>query len=170
MHENKLEWMHVLLVPVIGYQLRVKLAKHNCNSFTNTQIDAANVSEIIFNNKRRLSDSNSSLSKRSKLSTVRKPLSEDETKIFYDKLSKAKAKPAVLKITMPYAEELVPKLSNTSFPTPISELYNSDMLSCDYIQLLSECEKVFEKLKVCKLLIIILLHMLIIDNKRSCHC
>ena len=49
---------------------------------------------------------------------------------------------------MPYAKEFVPRLSNAKFPNPITELYNPKMLSSDYIQLLTECEKVFEEIKV----------------------
>ena len=80
------------------------------------------------------------------LSSIRDPPSEEDWKTFFQKISKAEAKPAILKITMPYAEEFVPRLSKTQFPIPITELYNPKMLGSDYIELLSECEKAFQDL------------------------
>ncbi|XP_019858639.1 PREDICTED: uncharacterized protein LOC109586852 [Amphimedon queenslandica] len=67
---------------------------------------------------------------------------------FLQKISKGKERPAILKITMPYAEEFIPRLSDTRFPSPITELYNPKMLDSDYIELLSECDKVFQELKI----------------------
>jgi hypothetical protein len=68
--------------------------------------------------------------------------------MFYEKINKAEMKPAILKITLPYAEDFIPILSNNEFPIPIVELYNPEMLHVDYLQLLSECEKVFETIVI----------------------
>ena len=68
--------------------------------------------------------------------------------MFFEKISKAKARPAIMKITLPYAQEFIPTLSNDKFPTPISELYNPDMLHVGYLELITECERVFGCLKV----------------------
>ena len=48
----------------------------------------------------------------------------------------------------PYATEFIPQICNSSFPKPIMELYNPDMLVVDYISLLKECEDVFASIKV----------------------
>ena len=69
--------------------------------------------------------------------------------VFFKKISEAKTKPAILKITLPYAQEFIPILSNPKFPAPLTELYNPDMLNVGYLDLIAECEKVFESLKVC---------------------
>ena len=118
------------------------------NSFVQSQVNAANVNEINFKCKKRPLCDTSSHSKQQRLSSVREPPSEGELKTFFEKISKAEAKPAILKVTMPYAEEFVPMLSKSQFPLPITELYNPKMLGSDYIELLSECEKVFQDLKV----------------------
>lgn len=69
--------------------------------------------------------------------------------IFFKKISEAKAKPAILKITSPYAENFIPILSNPKFPVCLTELYNPDKLNKDYLDLITECERVFESIKVC---------------------
>ena len=76
------------------------------------------------------------------------PPSESDMSIFFKKISEAKAKPAILKITLPYAHNFIPILSNPKFPAPLTELYNTDMLNSSYLDLIWECEKVFESLKV----------------------
>ena len=86
--------------------------------------------------------------KHCRLAAVRVSPSENEMDTFFQKISKGKERPAILKITMPYAQEYIPRLSDTRFPLPITELYNPKMLDSDYIQLLSECEKVFQELKI----------------------
>lgn len=69
-------------------------------------------------------------------------------KIFFERLSKADMKAAILKITEPYALDFVPKLYSDVFPTPIAEMYNPKMLESDWMALLAECERVFFDLKV----------------------
>ena len=99
-------------------------------------------------NKRHLAEvAHASTSKHVRSAKVNPP-SKDELEKFYEKISESKMKPAILKITLPYAEGFIPTLSNSDFPIPISELYNPEMLHVDYLDLLSECEKVFGSLKV----------------------
>lgn len=53
-------------------------------------------------------------------------------------------KAAILKITPPYAKKFAPP----DLPPPISELYNPECLSMDYLTLIEECEKIFNTIKV----------------------
>ena len=113
-------------------------------------MNPADVSDIDFRHNKRCSTDSTNLikSKCPRLKSIKKPRLKGEMNTFFDKLNKAKAKPAILRITMPYAKEFVPKQSSDNFPIPFYELYNPDKLSCDYVQLLRECEKVFKELKV----------------------
>ena len=74
--------------------------------------------------------------------------STTELDAFYKAINEAKKKPVVLKITQPYAEAFIPKLSRSVFPMLITELYNPAALSMKYPDLLKECEKVFDSIKV----------------------
>ena len=58
-------------------------------------------------------DTADSQSKHRRLAAIRVLSLENEMNIFFQKICKAKAKPALLKITMPYAQEFVPRLSDT---------------------------------------------------------
>lgn len=61
----------------------------------------------------------------------------------YERISHAKEKPAILKITYSYAESFIPKLSSGNFPKPLSDFNNQNMLNVGYLELLIECEKIF---------------------------
>lgn len=74
--------------------------------------------------------------------------SEEELATFYETLNGAKKKPAILKITPPYSKYFVPKLSQATFPQPITDLYNPSALEMDYMELLDECEKQFDLITV----------------------
>ena len=60
----------------------------------------------------------------------------------------AKSKPAILKITQPYAESFIPQMSLSIFPQPITQLYNPKTLQMGYPDLLKESEQVFLKIEV----------------------
>jgi len=76
------------------------------------------------------------------------PASTTELDTFYKAINEAKRKPAILKITHPFAETFIPLLSQSVFPLPITELYNPAALDMEYPDLLKECEKVFDTIKV----------------------
>ena len=98
---------------------------------------------------------------------VRSPTTE-EFDSFFMKLSQAKTKPAILRVVPPHADKFVPKLSTTSFPRPIPDLYNPGMLHLDYIGLIEECERVYDSIKVHPLLYIYVNACVnYIDNTRS---
>ena len=71
-----------------------------------------------------------------------------ELDTFYEAINEAKRKPAILKITQPFAKTIIPLLSQFVFPLPITELYEPAALSMMYLDLLKECEKVFDCIKV----------------------
>ena len=92
------------------------------------------------------------------LSTAKKtkiePPTEADLADFFSTLNKAKNKPAILKITDPYYKDFVPKLSRPEFPKPITELYDPIALTMSYTVLLKETEKVFDSIKVYRLLLL----------------
>ena len=83
--------------------------------------------------------------------------STTELDAFYKAISEAKKKPAILKITQPFAETFIPMLSQSVFPMPITELYNPAALDLEFPELLKECEKVFDSIKVINITIIIMI-------------
>lgn len=89
--------------------------------------------------------------------------STTEQDTFYKALNEAKRKPAILKITEPFAKTFIPMLSQSVFPLPITELYNPTALDMEYPDLLKECEKVFDSIKVST-------HNAIINVYISCDC
>lgn len=72
----------------------------------------------------------------------------EEIEVFYSAINRASKKPAILKVTMPYAKSFVPKLCLSEFPKPLLELYNPEALKMNYLELLSECEKIFSSINV----------------------
>ena len=81
------------------------------------------------------------------------PTTDEEMDVFFKAVNNAKQKPGILKVVPPYCESYIPKLANNSFPKPVTELYNPEALHLGYIELISECEKVYANMKVhCKLL------------------
>ena len=74
--------------------------------------------------------------------------SELEMDIFYKDLAKAKEKPAILKITNPYADSFIPVSTIPSFPKPLADLYNPSSLQMDCLTLIKECEVIFSTLQV----------------------
>ena len=83
------------------------------------------------------------------------PASDAQFSIFLDTINVVKQKPVTLKITPPYAKDLVPALSLPTYPTPIMELYNPTALHFPYHDLLVEGETVLGSIKVCTYLIIV---------------
>jgi len=71
------------------------------------------------------------------------PASTTELDTFYKAINEAKRKPAILKITHPFAETFIPLLSQSVFPLPITELYNPAALGYGVTR-----EKVFDTIKV----------------------
>ena len=63
-------------------------------------------------------------------------------------MNEAKRKPAILKITETFTDALIPMLSQSVFPLPITKLYNPAALDMDCQDLLKKCEKVFGAIKV----------------------
>lgn len=59
----------------------------------------------------------------------------------------ADKKPAILKITQPYAKDFIPKCATKALPLPMMELYNPDTLQMDYLSLLNVCESTFQTIK-----------------------
>ena len=75
------------------------------------------------------------------------PQSPSRVKEFLAQLNKADKKPAILKITQPFAVAFVPKLCKDTLPLPLTELYNPDALAMDYLTLLAACENTFSSIK-----------------------
>lgn len=71
------------------------------------------------------------------------PPSNEELNTFYQVLHQAEYPAALLKITLPYAYNFIPKLTCSTFPKPIPELYNPDMLHQDYLSLITEVKTCF---------------------------
>ena len=151
----------VLLVHVIGCQQQrrsVALSHYNHKLIKllacTYKVLPADISEITFCTPLRKKRSNnaticsgSGSVKWTRVSSV-KPTSERELEEFIKSVADTKVNPAILKITLPYAEKFIPRLSDANFPTPISELYNPDMLNVGYLELISECERLFTDMKV----------------------
>jgi len=68
--------------------------------------------------------------------------------IFFRKVNMAKKKPAILKITQPYAQGFIPKLCSSTLPRPMMELYDPEALHMGYLSLLEACESAFQGIKV----------------------
>ena len=75
---------------------------------------------------------------------------ETELETFYGSISEAKNKPAILRITPPFAESFIPRLSLSTFPQPLTEYYKPAALDLSYPDWLKECEETFESIKVYK--------------------
>ena len=75
--------------------------------------------------------------------------SDEEQQKFYCTLNQASIKPAILRIVLPFAESLVPKVTLPDYSKPITELYNPSALLLTYPELLTECERVYGLYKVC---------------------
>jgi len=68
---------------------------------------------------------------------------------FYATIDKeTKRKPGILKISPPYSKAFIPILSQSIYPTTIMELYNPEALTLQYHDLLTECEKIVNTIKV----------------------
>ncbi len=72
----------------------------------------------------------------------------EEIDAFTKVLNSAAKKPAVLKITQPYAQAFIPKLSSSEFPKPLTDLYNAEALTMNYVEFLSKCEENFQSITV----------------------
>jgi len=77
------------------------------------------------------------------------PPSDEALGDLFEGWTDATNKPMLFKILRPYHQEFIPKLSSQEFPQPITDLYNPATLSMNYIELLKECKKAFDTLKVC---------------------
>ena len=75
-------------------------------------------------------------------------ISEDQQKDFYASLNLAKVKPAILKIVQPYAQAFVPTATLSTYPKPISDLYDPSTLQLNYRDLLAVCDKVYDSYEV----------------------
>ena len=77
--------------------------------------------------------------------------SDEEQQKFYCTLNDASIKPAILRIVLPFAETLAPKVTLPDYPKPITELYNPSAQLLTYPELLTECERVYayDFYKVC---------------------
>ena len=73
---------------------------------------------------------------------------EEKLQTFLNKINGAKAKPAILKITQPFASQFIPKSSTSVLPVLLSEYYNSEALHKDYLSLLDMCESVYPMIQV----------------------
>lgn len=67
---------------------------------------------------------------------------------FFQEVSMAEKKTAILKIIPPYAQELIPKLCSSTLPLPMMELYNPQALHMGYLTLLEACESAFHAIQV----------------------
>ena len=76
------------------------------------------------------------------------PPDKEKLQTFFSKLDGAKVKPAILKITQPYAEKFVPKSSTCILPMLLSEFYNPEALHKDYLALLQICESTYPMIQV----------------------
>ena len=76
------------------------------------------------------------------------PYTGPELDSFYKVIAQAKDKPAILKITQPFAESFVLQSSLTTIPQPIAQLYNPAILEMGYHDLLKECKRVFHTIEV----------------------
>ncbi len=55
----------------------------------------------------------------------------------------AKKKPSILRIIDPYAREFIPKLSDSTLPQPLSNLYDPSTLHAGYLALINNVRKHF---------------------------
>lgn len=115
-------------------------------NFICLQVTPAAISKIAFKRKDPLNDEEAPTVSPKKPKIL--PPSEEDINDLYRTLNTAKHKPAILKITKPYYKDFIPKLSQSEFPIPITEAYNPETLTMNYLELLKESEKVFESLKV----------------------
>ena len=76
------------------------------------------------------------------------PPSAAAVRSLFQEINSAQKKPAILKITQPYAQEFVPKQVSCALPLPMMELYNPETLHMDYLSLLRACEAAFETITV----------------------
>ena len=76
------------------------------------------------------------------------PPSPEALVTFLEELNKAKQKPAIFKISQPYAQEFIPKCVGSTLPLPMMELYNPEALHMDYLSLLTACESTFDTIRV----------------------
>ena len=67
------------------------------------------------------------------------PPSDDELVKFYKTLSECGSKPAILSVTLPYANDFQPKTSRSNFPQLLPELYKEEYLEMGYMKLLDTC-------------------------------
>ena len=67
---------------------------------------------------------------------------------FFESISKAKIKPAILRIMPPYCKEFIPTLSFVMYPKPNRELYNPVAFELMYHDILTECVKTINSTKV----------------------
>ena len=72
------------------------------------------------------------------------PPTDAKIDALYRAINEANRKPAI-QITQPYAKSFVPSLTQSILPQPMMELYTPSTLDID---LLKECETVFDSLKV----------------------
>ncbi|XP_065917733.1 uncharacterized protein [Dysidea avara] len=75
--------------------------------------------------------------------------SDTELNTFYDVInSYTKREPGILKISPPYSEKFIPILSQSVYPTALMELYNPEAPTLQYHNLLTECERTINTIKV----------------------
>ncbi|XP_065919932.1 uncharacterized protein [Dysidea avara] len=118
-------------------------------------VTPAKICEIKFRSssgKRQRCDSGSTdaTSSQNKTSTAEiSDPSDAELNTFYDGINNyTKRKPGILKISPPYSDNFIPILSQSIYPTAMMELYNPEALTLQYHDLLTECERTIDTIKV----------------------
>ena len=107
------------------------------------QVETADIRDIIFHR--------TNAAAKPSFSRVIPPPTGKEITGFLQSLNCADLKPAIFKITKPFASEFIPHVLNPSYPHIISELYDQDALAMDYASLLKRCEELFSTIKVSNL-------------------
>ena len=133
----------------VGYFNMVTIAQ-GCNGICTTvvQVNPAAVAEIRFVlpgsiNRKRSHDCDNPLT----VNKIPRP-TETELESFYSSINEAKKKPALLSITPPFAKEVIPRLSLSTYPKPLMEYYNLATLDMKYPDLLKKCETVYVSIEV----------------------
>ncbi len=86
-----------------------------------------------------LTDSTVSTSKKARMSPTVSPPTDVALEHFYKTLSECGSKPAIISVTLPYANDFQPKTSLPNFPLPLPQLHKEEYLQMDYPELLDTC-------------------------------
>ncbi|XP_072044161.1 uncharacterized protein [Amphiura filiformis] len=86
-------------------------------------------------------------SRKAKLKSIPPP-TKAELDECYASLDRCEQKPAILRVLDDYAKNFIPVSRDSRFPRALGYLYNPDTLELGYLDLLTECERVYSTVQV----------------------